>query len=287
MPHPGAGAPTGGGGGQVAVAVVDADQAARSRLAMQLGQGATPFASINDLASRLGLDPGRDRARARRSPAAPSWPRSSSCWPPAATSAPSWSPTSCPPTCSSGRCARASRTCCRPRSSRRSWPRPWPGWPPGLVMAAPVPAGARRHRRRRRARSGHHRVLDQGRRRQVGRRHQPGRHPGPAQRPKPVVLVDADLQFGDIAVMLKLSPQHTDRRRRRARSTASTCRCCRACSSSTSRRACWSCPRRSSRPSPTRSAPPRWCASSRCCAPFCSFVVIDTPGLLQRRGARA
>ena len=26
---------------------------------------------------------------------------------------------------------------------------------------------------------------------------------------KPVVLVDADLQFGDIAVMLKLSPQHT------------------------------------------------------------------------------
>ena len=57
MPHPGAGAPTGGGGGQVAVAVVDADQAARSRLAMQLGQGATPFASINDLASRLGSIP--------------------------------------------------------------------------------------------------------------------------------------------------------------------------------------------------------------------------------------
>jgi pilus assembly protein CpaE len=57
MPQPGAGAPTGGGGGQVAVAVVDADQAARSRLAMQLGQGATPFASINDLASRLGSIP--------------------------------------------------------------------------------------------------------------------------------------------------------------------------------------------------------------------------------------
>jgi pilus assembly protein CpaE len=29
------------------------------------------------------------------------------------------------------------------------------------------------------------------------------------QRDKPVVLVDADLQFGDIAVMLKLAPQHT------------------------------------------------------------------------------
>jgi pilus assembly protein CpaE len=57
MPHPGTGAPTGGGGGQVAVAVVDADQAARSRLAMQLGQGATPFPSINELASRLGAIP--------------------------------------------------------------------------------------------------------------------------------------------------------------------------------------------------------------------------------------
>jgi pilus assembly protein CpaE len=32
---------------------VDADQAARSRLAMQLGQGATPFPSIHELASRL------------------------------------------------------------------------------------------------------------------------------------------------------------------------------------------------------------------------------------------
>src|SRR5207245_4874564 len=27
--------------------------------------------------------------------------------------------------------------------------------------------------------------------------------------PGPVVLVDADLQFGDLAVMLKLTPQHT------------------------------------------------------------------------------
>jgi pilus assembly protein CpaE len=42
-----------GGAPEVAVAVVDADQAARSRLAMQLGQGATPFASVEDLVSRL------------------------------------------------------------------------------------------------------------------------------------------------------------------------------------------------------------------------------------------
>ena len=53
MPRPGASAASGGGVPQVAVAVVDADQAARSRLAMQLGQGATPFPSIHELASRL------------------------------------------------------------------------------------------------------------------------------------------------------------------------------------------------------------------------------------------
>lgn len=53
MPHPGAGGASGGGAAQVAVAVVDADQASRSRLAMQLGQGATPFSSVNELAARL------------------------------------------------------------------------------------------------------------------------------------------------------------------------------------------------------------------------------------------
>jgi pilus assembly protein CpaE len=57
MPRPGAGAVSGGGAPQVAVAVVDADQAARSRLAMQLGQGATPFPSVNELASRLSGQP--------------------------------------------------------------------------------------------------------------------------------------------------------------------------------------------------------------------------------------
>lgn len=53
MPRPGMGGATGGGRAAVAVAVVDADQASRSRLAMQLGQGATPFASLNDLVPRL------------------------------------------------------------------------------------------------------------------------------------------------------------------------------------------------------------------------------------------
>ncbi len=37
--------------------VVDADQAVRSRLAMQLGQGATPFASLSDLTARLSGQP--------------------------------------------------------------------------------------------------------------------------------------------------------------------------------------------------------------------------------------
>lgn len=57
MPRPGMGGATGGGRPQVAVAVVDGDQAIRSRLAMQLGQGATPFPSVNDLAPRLSGQP--------------------------------------------------------------------------------------------------------------------------------------------------------------------------------------------------------------------------------------
>jgi pilus assembly protein CpaE len=57
MPHPGGATVTGGGAPQVAVAVVDADQASRSRLAMQLGQGATPFPAINDLSARLNGQP--------------------------------------------------------------------------------------------------------------------------------------------------------------------------------------------------------------------------------------
>ncbi|MEZ5142121.1 MAG: P-loop NTPase [Acidimicrobiales bacterium] len=53
MPRPGMDGATGGGRPQVAVAVVDANAEHRAHLAMQLGQGATPFPSINDLASRL------------------------------------------------------------------------------------------------------------------------------------------------------------------------------------------------------------------------------------------
>lgn len=48
---------SGGGAPQVAVVVVDTDQAIRSRLAMQLGQGATPFPSLSDLTARLSGQP--------------------------------------------------------------------------------------------------------------------------------------------------------------------------------------------------------------------------------------
>jgi pilus assembly protein CpaE len=41
----------------VAVVVIDPDQTGRGRLAMQLGQGATPFGSLNDLAARLSGQP--------------------------------------------------------------------------------------------------------------------------------------------------------------------------------------------------------------------------------------
>jgi len=57
VPRPGSGAASGGGAPGVAVVVIDADQAARSRLAMQLGQGVTPFGSLNELASRLSGQP--------------------------------------------------------------------------------------------------------------------------------------------------------------------------------------------------------------------------------------
>lgn len=53
MPQPGAGTISGGGAPQVIVAVVDTDQATRARLGMQLGQGAYPFGSIDELIQRL------------------------------------------------------------------------------------------------------------------------------------------------------------------------------------------------------------------------------------------
>ena len=52
LPHPGAAA-GGGGAPRIGVAVVDADQATRSRLAMQLGNGTVAFGSIGELAASL------------------------------------------------------------------------------------------------------------------------------------------------------------------------------------------------------------------------------------------
>ncbi len=209
MPHPGAGAPSGGGGGQVAVAVVDADQAARSRLAMQLGQGATPFASINDLASRLGSIPvvivlGPSFAgspelaaveqllAARRDVGAIMVTNE----------------------LSTEMLQRALRSGVKdvlqapiePAQLAEAVARV----ASGLVMAAPVPAVPT--------------LGDAGAGGEVGRVITVFSTKGGAGKSvvatnlavtlarrasRPVVLVDADLQFGDIAVMLKLSPQHT------------------------------------------------------------------------------
>jgi pilus assembly protein CpaE len=207
MPQPDAGAPTGGGGGQVAVAVVDADQAARSRLAMQLGQGATPFASVNDLASRLGSIPvvivlGPSFAgspelaaveqllAARRDVGAIMVTNE----------------------LSTDMLQRALRSGVKdvlqapiePAQLAEAVARV----ASGLVMAAPVPAVPA--------------IMDAGG--ELGRVITVFSTKGGAGKSvvatnlavtlarratRPVVLVDADLQFGDIAVMLKLSPQHT------------------------------------------------------------------------------
>ena len=52
LPHPGS-VPAGGGAPRIGVAVIDDNQATRSRLAMQLGNGTVAFASIGELASSL------------------------------------------------------------------------------------------------------------------------------------------------------------------------------------------------------------------------------------------
>ena len=144
-----------------------------------------------------------------------------------------------------------------------------------------------RPRRRRRSpaddrggepRPGHHRVLDQGRRRQVGHR-QPTSASSLAQRTdKPVVLVDADLQFGDIAVMLKLAPQHTivDAVGSLDRLDVGAAR--RACSSRHEPSGLLVLPGAARaglrRPDRRRRDGAR---SSRCCARSARYVVVDTP----------
>ena len=94
---------------------------------------------------------------------------------------------------------------------------------------------------------------------------------------RPVVLVDADLQFGDIAVMLKLAPQHTivdavelDRPARR-RAPPEPARHPPAVGAQGAAR------RRSSRRSPTRSAPTTSRKIVEILRTFCAYVVIDTP----------
>ena len=126
-------------------------------------------------------------------------------------------------------------------------------------------------------RPGHHRVLHQGWCGQVGARHLPGGGAGPARSNEPVCLVDADLQFGDVAVMLKLTPHHTivDAVSVLDRMDAAAAR--QPAGDPRALRPAGACPRRSSRPSPTRSVRRRWWPSSRCCGRSARFVIVDTP----------
>ena len=75
--------------------------------------------------------------------------------------------------------------------------------------------------------------------------------------PEPVVLVDGDLQFGDVSVMLGLPPQNTVLDAAAARSTA-TWSWCRPSRAVTTRADSSFCPRRSSRCRPTRCCRARW-----------------------------
>lgn len=211
MPRPGAGALSGGGAPQVAVAVIDADQAARSRLAMQLGQGATPFGSINELASRLTGQPvvivlgpsfaaGGDLAAAEQLLAA-------------RREVGAIMVTTELTTDLLQRALRAGvKDVLQAPVDTQQLAEAVARAASTLTLAAPAPAAAG---------PGGAQYEADG---EIGRVITVFSTKGGAGKSviatnlavilsersdKPVVLIDADLQFGDIAVMLKLSPQHT------------------------------------------------------------------------------
>jgi pilus assembly protein CpaE len=94
---------------------------------------------------------------------------------------------------------------------------------------------------------------------------------------KPVVLVDADLQFGDIAVLHRLSRPHTPSSALSALSTASTHRSYEACSRSTCRRVCSCCrPARARVRRSDRAA--EMTQIVEMLRQFCSYTsIVDTP----------
>ena len=198
------------------------------------------------------------------------------CCRPGPQSAGSCCRTRCPPGCSSSPFGPGSRTCSPPRSNRPSCSTRSPGWrrrspacryrrrtpievttlrEPRVITVFSTKGGAGKS------------VIATNLAVSLARRTD-----------RPVVLVDADLQFGDVAVMLKLAPAAHHRRRRRAprparrrRSSQSLLVAPRAVRPAGAAR------RRSSRPSPTRSAPTRWSQIIELLRTFCGYVVIDTP----------
>ena len=219
----------GGGAPRATVAVVDADQAARGppghaarrrhRAPSARSTSCRPPSTAHPSVVRprpvlrrpIELD--RCRAAAR---------------PPAARSAPSWSPTSCRTELLQRALRAGVKDVLRPRSSRAS-----SQTAVERVAARSAPAaGAGRPGRRGRptptgdARPGHHGVLHQGRGGQVGHRLEPGRRCWPSAATKPVVpgrrRPPVRRRRGDAQAGARSTPSST----RSARSTGSTPRCC-------------------------------------------------------------
>ena len=257
----------GGGGAKPDVAVVDVDQPTRSRLAMQIGNGATAVETLGELSGALGGAPtvvvlgpsfadGRRPRRGRAAPVRPAGARGHHGHRGALA------PTSC-----SGRCGPGSRTSSSPRST-------------AAQLDEAIDRVGRSLGSGGRPADPDRRVEDEDG--ELGRVVMVFSTKGGsgksviasnlavllAQRSeKPVVLVDADLQFGDIAVMLKLTPQHTIVDAVSALDRLDS-QLLRELLSEHSPEGLLVLPgARSSRRSPTRSARPRWSASSRRCAP--------------------
>ncbi|MEZ5204146.1 MAG: hypothetical protein R2701_07150 [Acidimicrobiales bacterium] len=194
------------------IVVIEADPSVRSRLAMQLGERAVPLESIEGVEERytqpfllvLGpscsLVPGVTGAEGLLALARRPGRRRHLIAEDLSTEVFQRAMRSGVRRARRARSTRVSSTrrCAAPARASRRWPQ---RRPPGLRRP---PFGRRRHGC---TRTGHHRVLHQGRRK-VGPGRQPRRDPRPAVR-RTGRAVDADLQFGDIAVMLKLAPQHT------------------------------------------------------------------------------
>ena len=96
---------------------------------------------------------------------------------------------------------------------------------------------------------------------------------------EPVVLVDGDLQFGDVSVMLSLQPQNTVLDAAAAVQYGDMELVQTLADQGPRPPDCWCCRRRSSRCRPTRCCPARWSTSAPRCRPIAGHVVVDLPSV--------